>query len=538
MKKLIYLLLPFLIAAALRLYPYFVSGLPFSVDAWGPIRNAELLTEQTPIGLDDKIFDGYNNYWPANSLFGAFASQVIGVEPLQAMAIFLPLTGSIAILIFYVLVKKLYNAKISFMASIIFGTAFTHAYFTAGVTKETFANPLYFLLILIFLHPTISKRKQALLFAITAVTLVFAHHLTPLITAPILLSIALARLITNTRQGLEPNRSDFLLVSILAVAITLYFWLYALAGMKYTLTPSDLLSAASYQILTFSLALYVTLKPSTSPKTRTFFSTSAAIAVALVLTLLLMKRPILPGVPVQPTHYLLYDLPYLLLPPLFILGYGYHRQNTTGTSTASMFWFTAVIGVGAYALFSNSPFSMPLTYRTLNFLIPIAAIFAATGLHRLTSGNNPHPTARARILGTTTVVATILIIAASNIYSMYASVSLQERYLGYVWLYTQQEFEAGNWIATKSNMPIAGDLKTFHFFHEYYDLEVDVLKGYEYLTDNSEAPPQILYVYGQMRKNGYVIGYYGLDLPEDYMEKVSQLNQIYSNGYASFHTAD
>jgi hypothetical protein len=535
MKKLTYLLLPFLIAAALRLYPYFVSGLPFSVDAWAPIRNAELLTEQTPIRLDDKIFDGYNSYWPANSLFGAFVSQVTGVEPLQAMAVFLPLTGSIAILIFYVLVKKLYNAKISFMASIIFGTAFTHAYFTAGVTKETFANPLYFLLILIFLHPTISKRKQALLFAITAVTLVFAHHLTPLITIPLLLSIAIARFITNTRKGLEPNKSDFLLVSTLAVAITLYFWLYALAGFKYTLTLSDLLSAASYQIVTFSLAMYVTLKPSTYSKTRTLFSTSAAIAVALFLTLLLMKKPILPGVPVQPTHYLLYDLPYILLPPLFILGYGYHRQNKTGASKASIFWFASVIGVGSYALFSNSPFSMSLTYRTLNFLNPIAAIFVATGLYRLTSGNNAQAK---RLLGMTAVVATILIIVASNVYSMYASVSLQERYMGYVWLYTQQEFEAGNWIANRSNVVVAGDLKTFHFFHDYYALDVDVLKGYEYLTDDSETPPQILYIYGQMQKNGYVIGYYGLDLPENYMEKVSQLNQIYSNGYASFHTAD
>ncbi len=535
MKKQIYLLLPFLIAAALRLYPYFVSGLPFSVDAWAPIKNAELLAEQTPIRLDDKIFDGYNNYWPANSLFGAFVSQVTGVEPLQAMAIFLPLTGSVAILIFYVLVKRLYNAKIAFMASIIFGTAFTHAYFTAGVTKETFANPLYFLLILIFLHPTITKRKQTFLFTVTAVTLVFAHHLTPLITIPILLSIALARFINNTRKGLAPNRSDFLLVSILAVAILLYFWLYALAGFKYTLTISDLLSVASYQIVAFSLALYVTLKPSTYSKTRTIFSMIAAIAVALFFTLLLMRRPILPGVPAQPTHYLLYDLPYLLLPPLFILGYEYHRQNKTETSTASMFWFTAVIGVEAYALLSNSPFITLLTSRTLNFLVPIAAIFGATGLHRLTSGNKPQTK---RLLSTTVAVATILTIAGSNAYSMYASVSLQERYMGYVWLYTQQEFEAGDWIAAKGNLAVAADLKTFHFFHDYYDLDVDVLKGYEYLTEDSETPPQILYIYDQMQKNGYVIGYHGLDLPENYMEKVSQLNQIYSNGYASFHTAD
>jgi len=88
------------------------------------------------------------------------------------MAIFLPVTGAMAILIFYVLVKRLYNAKISFMASIIFGTAFTHAFFTAGVTKETYANLLYLSVILIFPHPTINKQKATILpFAIASTAL-------------------------------------------------------------------------------------------------------------------------------------------------------------------------------------------------------------------------------------------------------------------------------------------------------------------------------------------------------------------------------
>jgi len=136
-----YVYLPVLISLALRLYPHLLSDLPFSTDAWSPIRNAELLIEHTPIHLENEVFDGYNNYWPANSLFGAVISEAMSPRPQEAMAIFLPVTGAIAILIFYTIAKGLYNAKISFIASIIFGTAFTHAFFTAGVTKETYANP-------------------------------------------------------------------------------------------------------------------------------------------------------------------------------------------------------------------------------------------------------------------------------------------------------------------------------------------------------------------------------------------------------------
>lgn len=71
MRKYVYLIIIFSAALALRLYPTLLTGLPFSTDAWSPIRNTELIMEHTPVDLgNDSIFDGYNNYWPANSLFG------------------------------------------------------------------------------------------------------------------------------------------------------------------------------------------------------------------------------------------------------------------------------------------------------------------------------------------------------------------------------------------------------------------------------------------------------------------------------------
>jgi asparagine N-glycosylation enzyme membrane subunit Stt3 len=423
MKKQIYLLLPFFIAAALRLYPYFVSGLPFSTDAWSPIRNVELLIEHTPIRLEDKIFGGYNNYWPANSLFGAVVSQVTGIEPMQAMAISLPLTGSIAILIFYVFVKRLYNAKISFMASIIFGTAFTHVYFTAGVTKETYANPLYLFLILIFLHPTISKWKQTLLFTVTAITLALTHHLTPLITIAILSSIALARFINNTKKGLAPNKSDFTLVSILAMVTTLYFGLYAQAGFKFTLTLSDWLSAASYQILTFALAVYLISKPYVHAQTRTLITTLGTTALAPLLLLLAIKIP-LAGFPTLPKHCLLYFSPYAMTLPLITLGYGF-RKRIKGP-LVPLFWLAPLMGLEAYAIFSNSTLSSILWIRIPNFLYAPLAILSAVGLYRLYE-NVKKP--RLQKLIKPAVITIILVIAAINAYTLYASVSLQERYL-------------------------------------------------------------------------------------------------------------
>ena len=68
----------------MRIYPYLVYGVPYSTDSWSPIRNTEQLLAYTPTTLGgNPVFDSYNIYWPANSLFGAVASLVLNVPPDQ-----------------------------------------------------------------------------------------------------------------------------------------------------------------------------------------------------------------------------------------------------------------------------------------------------------------------------------------------------------------------------------------------------------------------------------------------------------------------
>ena len=105
------LALIFAVACLVRLYPALVSGLPFSTDGWGCIRNSELLLQHTPVSLsDNSVFDGYNNYWPANSVFGAVLSEVTGLAPINVMAYGVPLAGALTVPLFFVLVRKI-NGK-------------------------------------------------------------------------------------------------------------------------------------------------------------------------------------------------------------------------------------------------------------------------------------------------------------------------------------------------------------------------------------------------------------------------------------------
>ena len=534
MKKWLYVSIPFILALALRLYPYLVTGVPFAIDAWAPTRNTELIQEHTPINLDNEILDGYNNYWPVNSIFGVIVSEITSLPPIQVMAIFLPVTGAITIVIFYVLVKEFYNTRIAFMASLIFAAAFTHAYFTAGVTKETYANPLYILLILIFLHPKLEKPKQILLFTITSTTLALTHHLTAFITITILSSLTLVRLIRNTRAGLPTNRRDFLLLGILGAVTLVDYAVYAHEGFNVTLAYSDWLSIASYQVITFVLALFFVSKSDVITKNKTVIITIGALVSGFVFTILLMKKPFISGFPVMPDRYLIYGSPYLLIPPLVTLGFAYKKQQKA--LIIPMFWIAVVAALECFAIFANTILTTMLANRALNFLHPPLAILTAAGLYNLyKTGKKPHSRKLMKIL----TVTTILFMVSLNIYTFYAAISLEERYLGYSSLYRKQELIAGNWIKTNNyNLTVSGDWKISHLLLDYFGQETSHFQALLFFNDETDSQPEILFVHDQMIRNGYLISYQVLDLPENWMEKTAQLNFIYSNGLANLYAGE
>jgi hypothetical protein len=527
MKKFLCITIAFSVALAIRLYPVFLSGLPFSTDAWGPIRNTELLLEHTPISLDSPIMDGYNSYWPANSLFGAVFSQIIGLKPMMAMAIGIPLAGALTIPIFFTLIYRISQSfNLAFFSSILLATIYPYAHFTAGVTKETYANPLYMLLILIFLSH--GKWRKMLLFAIASLALIMSHHLTTFITIVILSSIALGSFIIGIKKGTSYDKTSFLFVALLAALTVLYFEIYAYRGFKITITPSELLSLASYIILAFAIALYFVFKPQKPSNWKTFITCIASATIAFLIAFLLTKRPITPEAPILPGYYMLYAIPFILMSPLIVLGIEELRSIGKGNHVF-LFWFSMVAGLEAYATFGDSPLGITLVQRILNFLCIPMIILSAFGLQRLYKVYSGY---RRQIATKTIAIVGLIAIVVMNSYNMYASINLQERYMGYYWLYDQTEYYAAAWIKSVSyNNAIAGDAKVSHLLSGYFKLNVDVLQGLQYFMGKTDLKPQILFIYEQMLRNGYVIYKgYSVELPEDWKEKLNDFNLIYSNG--------
>jgi hypothetical protein len=520
------LLIALCVAVLLRLYPTLISGMPFSTDAWPLIRNSNLLLLNTPIPLNSDIFDDYNILMPASSLFGAVFAQVTAVPAITAMAIGIPLVAALTIPLYYLLSKKItQNTKIATIAALLLATAFPYILFTAGVTKETFASPLYITLILLFLLK--HSWKNALLFSTLSIALVLTHQLTAFLTLGIIASISIAVYLSKTKTPLNSNKSNLTYLAILTTAAALYFGLYAYSTLPQAIATSDWLTVASYQIFVLAAAFYLV----TVHVKKRSSSLSSALKLALGTSLivlfmfLLTKLPILSGAPLLPFSYFVFALPFIVAVPLSLLALStlYRRSSSL---CIPFFWLLPILGFALYGVFANSPEGIGFAFRSLNFLLPPLIILISIGLYKLTKMTHNSKGASTKFVA----AGIVLFLVTVNVYGLYAAVSLQEPYLGYFWRYTPSEYSASGWVALyNNNQTVAGDSKVYYLLDAYYGQTVDIPGGLRYLEDNSTAP-QNFYIYSQMYQNGYVL-YQGIpiSLPDNWTDRFSDYNIIYAN---------
>jgi len=168
----------------------------------------------------------------------------------------------------------------------------------------------------------------------------------------------------------------------------------------------------------------------------------------------------------------------------------------------------------------------------MNFLLAPFAFLVALGLYRLAADGQRV----FRRLSTFSAVALVVCMASVGVYSVYAAVSLEEPYFGYFWRYEPSEVQAGSWVAAVAvNQTLAGDSKVRYLLNGYFNQSVSIGDGYKFL-DGDGSPPELLYVYRQMYRNGYVL-YQGspVALPANWSEKLADYNQVYGNSEVTIY---
>ncbi len=518
----LYAALIILVSLVLRVYPTHISGMPFSTDAWPLIRNTERLVKATPTSLGgNPAFDDYNIYWPASQVFAAISSAIIGVEVMDSMRYLFPAASSLTPLLLYLFVRKAVRKLTAFIASMLLAVNGVHAVFTAGVTKETFAHPLLILALYYFL---VKGPASAILtqFTLTVAAMIIAHHLASFTFLVIIMNVLIAKLfIADRSQGLLLRKT--IMVLIASSILVGYYIFYALSGLKTPISFEEIISVASFQIISFTSILYVFVRP----KPRRIPNLWIAL-ILLVVTLLAANHyvGILPGSPSIEGILLPFSAINVLIAILAIIGvYAMKDLQLDEAMLPFVFWASAIIGLEAYALFGSPPeISLTLSYRLYNFLFPPVVVISSLGLLWLASKSSKtkYPVILSVVIPTTILLATF----------SYSAVIGQENFTGYQWLYTKEEFAQTLWVKKYGNgLTVYADAKINYLLEDYMGVNVNVAEGYSHLTelkpDNGQS---VIMTYKLMWKNGYVIGPYGRLLPDNLREKLEQThNIIYSD---------
>jgi uncharacterized membrane protein len=511
-----------IISFSIRLYPTLLTGLPFSTDSWPIISNTEILLGYTPISLEDDVFDGYNNYWPASQIFGAISSIMLGAKVLDVERILFPAIASLTPIILYIIVKRIMDCRgAAIISSLLLALGGYQAIFTSGVTKETFTLFL-FLTYLYLVLATGGLTARSILLSIIGMAIIMGHHLQYFLLIAILSNILVLRLLL---RRVHDNGLARLMVGLIILLIlgAIYYPLYALRGIHYSLTFSDTLSLISFQAFSLLILYYLLAEAKAS---RPPISLLAAWAASYVCLLANQLFPIMPGSPKIPAN-LLMEVSILLMLGLFvILGFHASRHGEMANSYFILGWFSAILSLEAYSMFGSQPsISLTLFYRLTNHILPPALILASIGLVKVMS------LFKRRRLGLLCLAVILLPVSLTMVYQHYSSVILQENYLGYQWNYNMAEYEFASWLSRKGDdLKVYGDMKIKYLLEGYFGMSVDEVRGFKILNGESPAGKSLIVTYKVMEKNGYVLGPYGVELKQGWIKSTSdRADKIFSN---------
>ena len=513
-----------LLAFALRAFPYLSSGVPYHTDTWPQLANARNLVASSPVPLGPgNGFGPYNILWPADTLFYAVSSVLLGPGPAELMPLLGPLVTSLMAVLFFALLRSFgIGPRASGVATLLFAVAGGSTMISAGVTKEAFALPLMVLVVLLLNLWLKDGNKGALgLSAFSFVVLLAAHSLTSVVGFLLCCYLTMAYALTPGGRGrVAPTVVLLLVFSFLSY---LYFYVYAVSSLPYDLQPSGLVSVFAYEAL-FTAPVWVAGAFSLDLHRWTAaWLGFLGLGVAGLFASALAFHTLLDS-PIVSPYLVALAVPYLAV--ALLSSWGMYSARGSPHSRGAVFaslWALGVLGVVGFSVFAT-PGAVGTTMRILDFVYPGVAVLGALALSKLMGGR--------RLLAGAGCAAVLLLVVGSAYvvpYSAYWSGPLG----GSQRVYTPAEVSSMAWAGhASSGRTIYADAR-FGYLSRYYGGNVSSGPGFYYLAGLQPLGSGCLIVDSLIAQIGYIGGTYGhpvnmtvvADLPAQ-----TSLQRVYANG--------
>ena len=536
------LIIPVVAGALLRIYPYLLYHVPYSTDSWSPIRNAEVLLANSPTRLGgNAIFDSYNVYWPANSIFGGIASLVLGGAPITVMPLVMPIISSLTLVFFFLLAEKLTRSTIAAsVATTLFATAGFLAIFSAAITKEGFATPFYMLCLYLLVAKRGTDLSTLSLFSVASLVLIISHHATAFVFLGCAGSIALVEAILSARSGKSVG-GKFAYLFITAGFGILYYLLYAARGLgplAGVVSIQNFLVMLSFFAVLLLPTIYFTIGP-VGRKNRPPLAEIAVMIAVLVILLVGTRTNLIPLEPTLPPELIFFALPYVLVGFLAIIGHRIMQRGPERESFAfTAAWLAALLAFEGFAGFGGDSGGLDMVYRLFDFLYAPAALLASVAIVYFLQNYGVSLRRGALVLKPILIIL-IVGIASASAYQTYVASVQQSNLLGGHWVYHESDLRSGMWLKDNSGITtLSGDSREAYILRDYFGINVSLQSGYEYLLGVGgggnaavSASPSYLITYSLMERNGYVLDPYAFPLPSGWTQRLENGSAIYyTNG--------
>jgi len=379
-RRLLYLslIVVFVLAFAVRLYPLVWSPYPYNIDGLAEARMAEDIEASGHLTLPDGsgYWDSYIPDMPVLNLLLATFSELVGISPLHASQIFVALLGATSCLFAAIFVHRISgNLRAGVFAGVLLALLGTYVFCTTSVWKEALGLTLMIVIFTLYLERSDLRIRAVMTLAL--LLMVFVHHHSAVLTFMIF-SFAIAS------EAYRDRRSDQLTWRNCAdIGTALAAW--SLAAVYYCgidlpyyqfLSPEqDLYLFVAVSAAMFMLLLVAMSSPSRS-RERPYLKLVVPAVAASVL-LVNYVRPIFPGVPATEGAVLLFSAAYLIL----IVPVWSSYERLSGSNAAwkplALSLLLAPLTMMLFAFLRGLDLmSYTIAYRSFDFLdLGLAALF-------------------------------------------------------------------------------------------------------------------------------------------------------------------
>jgi hypothetical protein len=476
--------IPTSIALMLRLYPYLYAREPFTTVSWVNLYLSNvLLSGKVPLSSLLVIHPTLGS-----EFFSAIFSEVTSVYPISFEPLIIPAIGSISVLIVYLMVRD-FGVKVAFLSSTFLALFLGEALIDASVKNAVYGEPLFLLAIWLMMRRKSGLKEYFLLFLISLSLIPIYFYFTGF-----LFLIALFFTLYDRDWKKLLSVSLPLLMLLPQLSLMLFPSLSLIILPSTTIKPIYLLAIGVY-IAFYFLTMFL-LKFNVKG-----YVISGLIAALVILSLFVK----FPYSPVFPLYFLPFAVPYIV---------GFYYTNEKKLTYVNLF-LSSLLVLLLFSVLIKTPSGFYIAYRLMDYLsIPLAMLFGLGGVR------------------TKLIPFILLILATSNFFAIFATVSLQLPYTGGTTeVYTQPEFFAVSFISHNNVLAEVSTCVKFQFLFQYFGQSVDRYSAYYYLI--GKAPPPTLFLLTPSLSQGYVLNYnenLPNPVPVNYEEKLNNVSLIFNDG--------